>query len=111
MTTTAPQACPPADRSARKDEQVEKFDAWMQNPYTKVLQASIENDYVPRADVRGVELSDERSVPRQFFIDMDSYLRHIECFGSDEGKKVADGIRQIGKQWLSAASAPEGGKQ
>ncbi len=52
----APPATPPA-ADAGQD-----FDAWMANPYTKVLQESIRNDYVPRADARqedGGALSDD----------------------------------------------------
>ncbi len=38
------------------------FDAWQENPYTKVLQKSIREDYVPKADVSRQQgaLSDER---------------------------------------------------
>ncbi len=48
-----------------------------------------------------------RSVPWQFFIDMDSALRHVECFGSDDAKAIAASIRQIGKAWLGAAISGE----
>lgn len=51
-----------------------------------------------------------RAVPWSFFVDMDSYLRHIECFGSEDGKAVAEGIRKIGRAWLSDAAA-QGGQQ
>lgn len=36
--------------AASAPEQAVDFDAWMQNPYTRVLHESIVRDYVPRAD-------------------------------------------------------------
>lgn len=42
-----------------------------------------------------------RSVPQQFFIDMDSYLRQIDSFGDSGGKAVVAGIRRLGALWLT----------
>jgi hypothetical protein len=33
----------------------ESFDRWIQNPYTKIIQLSIDNDYVPKADYQKLE--------------------------------------------------------
>lgn len=48
----------------------------------------------------GDEATPMRSVPWQFFIDMDSYLRQVESFGTDAGKGVVTGIRLIENRWL-----------
>lgn len=43
-----------------------------------------------------------RTVPSQFFIDLDSYLRHIESLWDERHQVIAAAIRDIGKRWLSA---------
>lgn len=45
-----------------------------------------------------------RSVPRALFIDLDSYLRHIESFGSDDQKRMAEAVRKTVEPHLAGVS-------
>ena len=54
----------PASPAATSD-----FDSWMENPYTKVLQQSIKDDYVPKGSFVCIALTDKQRVAIQWAID------------------------------------------
>ena len=84
-----------ADKAEAEIERaVQSFDAWRANPYTKVLEASIENDYAPKSEIEcAVRVAVEMVLRGMRSEDDSTQLRAI--IASVEAITVADVLARL----------------
>jgi hypothetical protein len=73
------------------------FDAWQENPYTKVLQESIARDYVPRSDALALHALLVKVYEKACFGEIGVLETQRTCGGGcytfwDEIKRAIDGV-------------------